>query len=218
MQFATTCALLAFSIVAPGLEPEPSAIHGKHQVATGNDLKRGYDLAGIFGGTNPEISRRLASGAIGCPANEIGIANEEATRGIHTFTAHCRGREYFCTYKYPAPISCSQAAGTTDADVEERRDVLASEMESWKSEVLERLRQVWVKPSEYRDDQETVMRVRVDERGRLLNLQWISRSGSKDLDRSVLKAFKQAHPYPVPPDPGAAFSGVEFSFPQLKAM
>ena len=73
-------------------------------------------VAGLFGGNDPEISRRLASGAIGCPANEVGISNEQATRGIHTFTAHCKGREYFCTYKYPAPISCSQSAGTTDAD------------------------------------------------------------------------------------------------------
>lgn len=170
-------------------------------------------VAGWFGGNDPEISRRLASGAIGCPANEVGISNEQATRGVHTFTAHCKGREYFCTYNYPAPISCSQSAGTTDADVEERREDLATGMETWKLQVIERLNSVWVKPVEYNESQKSVMRVKLDEQGRLLNLEWVSRSGDKQLDKSILKAFKNVHPYPAPPDPSAAFSGVEFSFP-----
>lgn len=176
-------------------------------------IKRSYMVASLFGGTNPDISRRLASGSIGCPVKEIGISNEEAQAGIHTFTAHCKGREYFCTYKYPAPISCSQVTGTTDADVEERREEMAEKMTAWKGQVMERLQQAWVKPSEYNEGQKTVMRVKLDERGRLLNLQWTSRSGDSRVDKSILKAFKQIEPYPVPPDPGAAFSGIEFSFP-----
>ncbi|MDC8010966.1 energy transducer TonB [Tahibacter soli] len=175
--------------------------------------ERGIVVAGLFGGTNPEISRRLASGSVGCPANEIGISNEEAHRGIHTFTAHCKGREYFCTYKYPDPISCSQTAGITDAEVEDHREEAAKEMEAWKEQVMGRLQQAWVKPPEYSNGQRTVMRVKLDERGRLLNLQWISRSGDARVDKSILKAFKQIEPYPIPPDVGAAFSGMEFSFP-----
>lgn len=78
---------------------------------------------------------------------------------------------------------------------------------------MERLQQAWVKPPEYSDGQRTVMRVKLDERGRLLNLQWVSRSGDARVDKSILKAFKQIEPYPIPPDVGAAFSGMEFSFP-----
>lgn len=176
-------------------------------------FEHGHTIAGIFGGTNPEISRRLASGAIGCPDNEIGISNEKATRGVHTFTAHCRGREYFCTYKYPAPISCSQAAGITDADVEERREELAEGMAAWKTQIIQRLHQEWERPVEYNESHKIVMRVKVDDRGKLLNLQWVSRSGNKVVDRSILKAFKGISPYPVPTDPGAAFNGIEFAFP-----
>lgn len=180
---------------------------------TSISIERGYEVAGLFGGKNPEISRRLASGAIGCPDNEIGISNEKASRGVHTFTAHCRGREYFCTYNYPSPITCSQAAGTTDADVEERREELAEGMEAWRAQVIERLHQAWERPNSYNEGQTIVMMVKVDERGRLLNLKWVVRSGDKAVDKSILKAFKRIDPYPAPADPGAAFGGVEFSFP-----
>lgn len=174
-------------------------------------------VAGWFGGTNPEVSRRLASGAIGCPANQIGISNEQATRGIHTFTAHCNGREYFCTYKYPAPITCSQAEGITDADIEERREELAAGMEEWKKEVIHRLNQAWIRPDDYNRTLTAEMLVQVDERGRLLNLRWVSRSGERNLDRSVLRAFKRVDAYPAPPDPGAAFAGIVFEFPESDA-
>lgn len=184
-----------------------------HATRTSIPIERDYEVAGLFGGTNAEISRRLASGAIGCPDNEIGISNEKASRGVHTFTAHCRGREYFCTYNYPSPITCSQAAGTTDADVEERREELAEGMEAWKEQVIERLHQAWERPDSYNEGQTIVMMVKVDERGRLLNLKWVVRTGDKTVDKSILKAFKRIDPYPVPADPGAAFGGVEFTFP-----
>lgn len=213
MRFITSIALFALSHAASARVAEPLPVLDEFQVTTGAVIKRSYTVAGLFGGSNPEISRRLASGAIGCPANEIGISNEESTRGIHTFTAHCKGREYFCTFKHPAPVSCTQTAGTTDADVEEHRGELAEEMESWKSQVIERLQQVWEKPIGYNGGQKTVMKVKVDERGRLLNLQWVSGSGDKSFDKTILRAFKKIDPYPVPADPGAAFSGIEFSFP-----
>lgn len=213
MRFIVMFALLALSHAALAREaPTLSADEG-FQPATSTAAQRSFVVAGLFGGTNPEISRRLASGSVGCPANEVGISNEEAHRGIHTFTAHCRGREYFCTYKYPDPISCSQTAGITDAEVDERREETAKEMEVWKEQVMGQLQQAWVKPPEYSDGQRTVMKVKLDERGRLLNLQWISRSGDGRVDKSILKAFKQIEPYPIAPDTGAAFSGVEFSFP-----
>lgn len=213
MRFITTFALLALSYAASAREAESLPMHDEFQATRGISVGRGYTIAGLFGGNDPNISRRLASGAIGCPVNEIGISNEDSARGIHTFTAHCKGREYFCTYKYPAPISCSQTVGTTDAEVEEHRLELAEGMEAWKLQVIERLHQVWEKPSEYDGSQKIIMTVKVDERGRLLNLQWVSRSGDRGLDKSILKAFKKINPYPVPTDPGVAFNGVEFSFP-----
>jgi len=213
MRSRTLFVLLALSHAALAREaPTPPARDG-FQPNNGAAPQRSFVVAGLFGGTNPEISRRLASGSVGCPANEVGISNEEAHRGIHTFTAHCRGREYFCTYKYPDPISCSQTAGITDAEVDESREETAKEMEVWKEQVMARLQQAWVKPPEYSNGQRTVMKVKLDERGRLLNLHWISRSGDGRVDKSILKAFKQIEPYPIAPDTGAAFSGVEFSFP-----
>lgn len=217
MRFVTAFAILTllhstFASAAESL-PQLKEFHATTSITT----KGSYTVAGLLWGKNSDVSRRLASGAIGCPANEVGISNEESSRGIHTFTAHCRGGEYFCTYNYPAPISCSRTAGTTDADVKDRQVEMTEDMEVWKVEVMERVRQVWVKPSDYDGTRTTVLSVKVDERGRLLNLLWVSRSGDSDLDKSVLKAFKKVGRYPVPPDLGAAFKGVEFAFPQPRS-
>ena len=56
-----------------------------------------------------EVSRNLASGTVGCPPQEIAIADEDVDNGVHTFRATCKGREYYCTYMYPNPISCKEA-------------------------------------------------------------------------------------------------------------
>ena len=214
MRLTTMIAILAFSQSTMAQSAESLPQLKEFQATKSITNKGSYTVAGLLWGKNPDVSRRLASGAIGCPANEVGISNEESNRGIHTFTAHCRGGEYFCTYNYPAPISCSRMAGTTDADVQDRRLEMTEEMEVWKDEVTERVRKVWVKPSDYDGTRTTVLSVKVDERGRLLNLRWVSRSADSGLDKSVLKAFKQVGRYPIPPDLGAAFKGVEFAFPQ----
>ena len=217
MRFITTLAILATSQLSLARAAESLPQLKEFQATKSIVAKGSYTVAGLLWGKNPDVSRRLASGAIGCPANEVGISNEESHRGIHTFTAHCRGGEYFCTYNYPAPISCSRTAGTTDADVEDRRLEMTKEMEGWRDEVMGRVREVWVKPSDYDDTRTTILSLKVDERGRLLNLLWVSRSGDSDLDKSVFKAFKKVGRYPVPPDVGAAFSGVEFAFPELSS-
>ena len=214
MRFITMLAILAVSQSTLTRAAESLPHLKEFQATTSITTKGSYTVAGLLWGKNPDVSRRLASGAIGCPANEVGISNEESHRGIHTFTAHCRGGEYFCTYNYPAPISCSRTAGTTDADVEDRRLEMTEEMAAWRDQVMERVRQVWVKPSDYDGTRTTLLSVKVDERGRLLNLLWVNRSGDGALDKSVLKAFKQVGRYPVPPDLGAAFKGVEFAFPE----
>lgn len=64
----------------------------------------------LVGCTSARISRSLASGSIGCPANQIAIANETVHAGVHNFTATCDGVSYFCTYMYPNPISCKAKA------------------------------------------------------------------------------------------------------------
>jgi hypothetical protein len=64
-------------------------------------------LLTIFGCTSTRISKSLASGAVGCPIDEVQITNETATiEGLHNFTATCDGVEYFCSYMYPNPINC----------------------------------------------------------------------------------------------------------------
>lgn len=166
----------------------------------------------LMGFTNPEVSRNLASGAVGCPPSEIGISNETSSRGVHNFTAHCNGMEFFCTYKYPAPIVCNQRASLTPEAAAQARDERAAAMEEWKAQVLQRVYSLWERPAEFVPGMSLLMRVKVDDRGRLLNLAWVSQTGNRKVDKSVQKAFGKAHPYPVPPDVGEAFAGVVFEF------
>lgn len=58
--------------------------------------------------TNERVSRSLASGSVGCPADEVVIENETASGNIHNFTAVCKGARFSCTYLYPNPISCKE--------------------------------------------------------------------------------------------------------------
>jgi hypothetical protein len=62
----------------------------------------------LIGCTSARVSRSLASGAIGCPPNEIEMINETVNSGVQNFTVRCNGVYYFCTYKYPNPISCKE--------------------------------------------------------------------------------------------------------------
>ena len=174
-----------------------------------------FIILGLFGGSDPDISRRLASGAIGCPAKEVGISNEEARRGVHTFTAHCKGVEYYCTYKHPAPIQCTRQAGVSDEDLEKHRIEIAAAMAEWKKNVYEHVSSHWKPHKDYEPPMSVTIRVRLDEHGNLLNLRWVSKSPNRSVDKSILKAFKKSNPYPAPPDPGPAFTGVEFVFPHM---
>lgn len=58
--------------------------------------------------TNERVSKALASGAVGCPTDEVQIENETATGKIHNFTAVCKGQRYACSYMYPNPIACKE--------------------------------------------------------------------------------------------------------------
>lgn len=61
--------------------------------------------------TSVTVSQNLASGTIGCSPDEITILDEDVDNTVHTFKAVCRGKEYFCTYMYPNPISCKEPGG-----------------------------------------------------------------------------------------------------------
>lgn len=166
----------------------------------------------LMGSTNPQVSRNLASGAVGCPPSEIGISNETSSRGIHNFSAHCNGIEYFCTYKYPAPIVCNQRAGLTPEAIEEERAARALAMTAWKAEVLEQAHQLWKRPDEYVPGMTVTITLKVDDSGRLVDMTWVSSTGTRKVVNSVKRAFAKAHPYPIPPDIAEAFSGVVFEF------
>jgi len=170
----------------------------------------------LMAGTNPEVSRSLASGSIGCSPAEIGISDETSMRGIHNFVAHCKGREYFCTYKYPAPIVCNERAGLTPEMIAQSREAQSVAMAAWKTSVLDRVQSAWKKPEEYKPSMTAKMGLKVDDAGELINMYWVTKSGNKAVDKSIKKAFENAEPYPIPPDLGEAFSGVEFEFPPIK--
>lgn len=84
-------------------------------------------------------------------------------------------------------------------------------MAAWRANVLNKVLSVWRRPSQAADAATWVMRVKTDSRGRLLNLSWITRTGDRSLDRSIVRAFKRADPYPAPPDESGAAMGVNFT-------
>jgi hypothetical protein len=168
--------------------------------------------------TNPDISRSLAAGAVGCPPDQIGIANETSTSGVHNFTAYCRGVEYFCSYLYPAPISCKARSDQTPEQIQEAAAERTGQMVTWRATALQKAHAAWKKPKELDKAFSCELAAKVDDRGRLLNLRWVRETGvSSSLDRSVINAFKDASPFEPPPDPGAAFAGVVFSFADPEA-
>lgn len=58
--------------------------------------------------TNPNISRDLTAGQIGCSPDEIGIENETARfSGTHTWTAICKGEQYICSYHSTTGTKCT---------------------------------------------------------------------------------------------------------------
>lgn len=58
--------------------------------------------------TNPNISRDLTSGQIGCSPTDIEILNETARMGgTHTWTAVCKGKEYICNYHTTTGSKCT---------------------------------------------------------------------------------------------------------------
>ena len=84
-------------------------------------------------------------------------------------------------------------------------------MAAWRADVLNKVLSVWRRPSQTADAATWVMRVKTDSHGRLLNLSWITRTGDRSLDRSIVRAFKRADPYPAPPDERSAAMGVSFT-------
>ena len=65
----------------------------------------------LFSGcmTNENISKDFTAGSVGCKPEKIQIVNEKATMsGMHTWTAFCNNKEYFCTYHYGDGLKCSE--------------------------------------------------------------------------------------------------------------
>ena len=166
----------------------------------------------LMAGTNPKISRSLAAGAIGCAPAEIGIKHETQTRSIHNFTAVCRGTEYFCSYMYPNPISCKARADQTPQQAATAQRDMAEQMVTWKSTVSSKALAAWERPSNLTTPVTCQMRVKTDDRGDLLNLSWVTPTGTRSVDRSIVNAFKEAAPFPPPPDVAAAFEGIIVTF------
>ncbi len=62
--------------------------------------------------TNPNISRKLTSGAIGCPADEVAIRGETADIiGNHNWAADCRGKSFVCHFHQSSGVNCKEPIG-----------------------------------------------------------------------------------------------------------
>lgn len=163
--------------------------------------------------TNSNISRSLASGAVGCPPDEIGIGKEDDTRGVHSFTATCHEVDYFCTYIYPAPISCHARTDLTPEQVQAAQAERAQKMDTWTASVLRKAIEHWKRPDQVGDSTDGQIRVKINDEGEIEDLIWEKQTGVRAVDKSVVKAFESAEPFEPPPDTGAAFNGVVITFP-----
>lgn len=75
----------------------------------------------LTGCTNTSISKKMSSGAIGCPANQIAIQNETASGflgGMHNWTAICNGTSYVCSYQETTGVNCSASENNEQRNLE----------------------------------------------------------------------------------------------------
>ena len=66
--------------------------------------------ATLFAGCNTINSKSLAANAIGCPEEDIKVANEIASaEHLQHWLATCKGVKYVCNYHPNANVSCKEA-------------------------------------------------------------------------------------------------------------
>lgn len=60
---------------------------------------------------NRNIPQKLTSGAIGCPADEVTITNDQGNSltSVHTWEASCRDEKFVCNYHGTTGINCTKA-------------------------------------------------------------------------------------------------------------
>jgi hypothetical protein len=85
------------------------------------------------------------------------------------------------------------------------------EMAAWQAEVLKKATALWRRPADTSWTSPCEIMAKFDGDGLLLNLSWVKPSGVRAVDKSIVRAFKDAKSFPPPPDPGAAISGVVFT-------
>lgn len=105
--------------------------------------------------------------------------------------------------------------GETDQRITEhhfatQQPTTEEQMASWQADVLNNMLATWKPPSDKARSETWAIQVKTDPHGRLLNLKWISPTGNRSIDRSIINAFKDTSPYPAPPDAEAAKNGITF--------
>lgn len=88
----------------------------------------------------------------------------------------------------------------------------AAKMEAWQAEVLKKAMAQWHRPADPSWSSPCEIKATFDGDGQLQNLSWVKPSGVKSVDKSIVRAFKDAESFPPPPDAVAAVSGVVFTF------
>jgi hypothetical protein len=104
---------LAVSGVTGAESAAREPVHGERAVHWGEFMRLTiFVLVAFVAGcamTNERVSRNLASGEIGCPADSITIENETASfDGSHNFEAICKGQRFFCHYHQTSGIDCKE--------------------------------------------------------------------------------------------------------------
>lgn len=87
----------------------------------------------------------------------------------------------------------------------------SAEMTAWQAEVLKKAMAQWRKPADPSWSSPCEIMAKFDGEGLLLSLSWVKPSRVRAVDKSIVRAFKDAKSFPPPPDPGAAFAGIVFT-------
>ena len=176
-----------------------------------------FFCANSIAASKEKISQNLVSGIIGCPADSILISDYSASSknpfivSAHTFTAACNNVKYYCSYLYPGPATCKEAAKPI-LKTEEEELAETNEIELWKVDVVNKAMRNWVKPSSIDSEIDSQIAVKVDHKGNLLNLRWVKPTNDRAVDRSIVSAFKKAKFFRAPPTTMATIT-VIVSFP-----
>jgi len=105
------------------------------------------------------------------------------------------------------PTTANALLIATDIDIQR-----CSQTDQWKAAVLAQVLERWQKPAAIEPGAVLSVMAKIDADGRLTNLSWVSRTGTRRVDRSFINAFSESAQFAPPPAGFDASQGVVFRY------